>query len=72
MIKVSKTGHQITKGDVVTATKWDVVKHGFCGSIEYKLNGKRYLNPVTKPELEKIQEAGVKVEFIHSEYNGTY
>jgi hypothetical protein len=72
MITISKTGHEISKDNIIKAVKWDIIKDGFCGNVQYELSGNEYLNPVTISELDAIAQVGVKIDYIKTRYGGTY
>jgi hypothetical protein len=69
VITISKTGHQISDSDVIKAVKWDRQNKGYAGSVEYNFNGKTYLNPVTKAELDSLS---AEKELVLTKHNGTY
>lgn len=69
---ISKTGHSISKENITDACKWDQIVKGFAGSVNYTVNGKSYLNPITMDEIKEIKEMGIEIKLSPTKYSGTY
>ena len=72
---ISKTGHSVNPENIIQLSKWDMDRKvngvSYIGSLDYKLDGNRYINPITASELKHLVNHGVIAEIVTSKYSGT-
>ena len=57
---ISKTGHSVNSEDITRLTVWDksavIGRVSYVGCVDYNLEGKWFINPITSGELAQIKE----------------